>query len=565
MLPPTFTPTPEPPPGLGTGTRSRRRRTPGAVRAAGLLAIAALLLTGCSGGSQPAAANAGTAAGEPVDGGTLVYAEVTPINNWQTQAARFYEKANVLNSVLDRLTYFDPESGQLVPWIASAFTANTDNTEFTFTIRPGVTFSDGTPLDAAAVKANLDSFGFGIPEASIQPNVDFAGYASSEVLAADQVKVTLSAPNSNFLRATSSVTAGLVSPATLELDAAGQASIARIAGSGPFVFESEKPDEEVVLARREGYAWAPQGAANPGEAHLDRVVVKYLPEVAHRAGAVQSGQVDLVRGLQPADEAALTAAGNSVLAPAGTDLTANVAAVRIGSGRLEDPQVRRALQAGIDRQSIKDTVLSDSYTVAASILNHGAPGFVDHSADLAYDPEEAKRLLDDAGWKVGSDGIREKDGRKLSVTVTSSSNSVVIKPVFELIEQQWRQIGVQLNNRAGDNTFLTTAMPDPDVELFGTRQFIYGGLGPIFEPAENTMTHTSDPDLNALFAAERAAAPGPERDAVLAAEQQALVVDKAYALALWDEVQVYGAGAGVHLEFTSGTAPIFQSAWKAGK
>ena len=535
------------------------------MRTATLLAAAALVLTGCSGGSQPASANAGITVGEPVSGGTLVYAEVAPINIWQTQAARSYEKANVLNSVLDRLTYFDPEAGELVPWIASAFSANPENTEFTFTIRPGVTFSDGSALDAAAVKANLDSFGFGIPEASIQANVDFAGYVSSEVAGPDQVKVTLAAPNSNFLRATSSVAAGLVSPATLELDAAGQSAIARISGSGPFVFESEKPDEEVILAKRQGYAWAPEGADNPGEAHLDRVVVKYLPEVAHRAGAVQSGQVDLVRGLQPVDEAAVAARGGAVLAPAGTDLTANVAAVRTGSGLLAEPQVRRALQIGIDRQSIKDTVLSDSYTIAASVLNRNAPGFTDLSDQLGYDPEKAKQLLDDAGWKVGSDGIREKDGRKLTVTVSSSNNSVVIKPAFELIEQQWRAIGVQLNNRAGDNTFFATATQDPAVELYGTRQFIYGGLGPIFEPAGNSMTHTSDPELNALFAAERAAAPGPERDAVLAAEQQELVVEKAYALLLWDEVQVYGAGKGTHITFTSGTAPIFQSAWKDGE
>lgn len=61
---------------------------------------------------------------------------VTPINNFQTQAARFYEKANVLNSVLDRLTYFDAQKGELVPWIASKFTASEDQTRFTFTIRP---------------------------------------------------------------------------------------------------------------------------------------------------------------------------------------------------------------------------------------------------------------------------------------------------------------------------------------------------------------------------------------------------------------------------------------------
>ncbi|EMY34853.1 dipeptide/oligopeptide ABC transporter substrate-binding protein [Arthrobacter crystallopoietes BAB-32] len=542
--------------------KARARRGVRRTGAAALLTAAALLLTACGGnaggGAQPAANS-----GEPVQGGTLVFAEVTPINNFQTQSARFYEKANVLNSVLDRLTYFDAVSGKLVPWIATKFSGNEDNTEFTFDIRPDVTFSDGTPLDAEAVKANLDVLGKGLEKAQIQPNVDFSAYESTEVVDEDTVKVQLKSADANFLRATSSVAAGLVSPKTLELDNAGQSDIAKISGSGPFVFESEKPDEELVLAKRADYAWAPETAENQGAAYLDKVVVKYLPEVAHRAGAVQSGQVDLVRGLQPADEAAVAAGGNQVLPAPGIDLTANVAAVRIGSGKLADQKVRQALQAGIDRQALKDTVLSDSYEIAGSVLNHKAPGFVDLSADLAYDPEKAKSLLDEAGWVAGADGVREKDGKKLEVTVTSSNNSVVIKPAFELIEQQWREIGVKLINRAADNTFLATALQDPEVEFFGTRQFAYGGLGPVFGPETNTQTLNADEELNELFAAERAAADEAKHEELVAEEQRALVVEKALALVLWDEVQVYGAHSGTNIEFTSGTAPIFQGAWKA--
>lgn len=543
-------------------TVAKNRRRP--LRVLALMGVAALALSAC--GANAAGTSASQAQdGSPVRGGTFVFAEVTPINNFQTQAARFYEKANVLNSVLDRLTYFDAKKGELVPWIASKFTASEDQTRFTFTIRHGVSFSDGTPLDAKAVQANLDALGKGIESAKIQPNVDFSAYKSSRVIGEDQVEVTLSSPDANFLRATSSVAAGLVSPKTLALDNAGQSAIAKISGSGPFAFESEKADEEVVLAKRADYAWAPEGAPNQGAAYLDKVVVKYLPEVAHRAGAVQTGQVDLVRGLQPADEATLAASGNQVLAAKGIDLTSNMAAVRIGSGKLADAKVRQALQLGIDRQTLKDTVLSDSYELAGSILNREAPDFVDLSAELAYNPEKSRSLLDEAGWAVGADGIRAKNGQKLEVTVTSSNNSVVIKPAFELIEQQWRKIGVKLINRAADNTFLATAMKEPTVEFFGTRQFAYGGLGPVFGPATNTQTLNADPQLNELFAQERAATTDARHKELVAEEQRKLVVDDALSLVLWDEVQVYGASGKVHVEFTSGTAPILQGAWKTGK
>lgn len=535
------------------------------LKAAALVAVLGLTLTACGGNSTTAAPAEGApaAAGDPVEGGTFTFAEVTPINNWQTQAARFYEKANVLNSVLDRLTYFDAESGKLVGWIAEDFKANNDQTEFTFTIRDGVTFSDGSALDAEAVKLNLDALGLGIKDAQVAPNVDFGAYKSAEVLGKNQVKVTLKRPDANFLRATSSVAAGLVSPKTLKLDNAGQSAIAKIVGSGPFVFESEKPDEEVVFTSRDDYAWAPETAENQGDAYLDKLVIKYLPEVASRAGAAQSGQVDLVRGLQPVDEQVLAANGGRVFAAQGVDLTTNQAAVRIGSGKLEDVKVRQALQIGIDRQAIKDTVLSESYVVAGSVLNHKAPGFVDLSSEIAYNPEKSKQLLDEAGWKVGADGIREKDGEKLEITVATSNNSVVIKPAFELIEQQWRDLGVKLVNRAADNTFLVNALVDDKVEFFGTRQFALGGLGPVYAPANNTQTLNADEELNKLFAKEQAATSEEEHLGLVEEEQRALVLDKALALVLWDEVQVYGASQSAHVEFTSGTAPIFQGAWKS--
>lgn len=537
-----------------------RNRTKLGLRLAALAGAASLALTACGGGSD-ASTGGNNAGGDPVKGGNFVFAEVTPINQWQTQNARFYEKANVLNSVLDRLTYFDPETKELVGWIASEFESNEDRTEYTFTIRDGVTFSDGETLDAEAVKANLDAFGKGIESAQIQPNVDFANYDSASV-DGNKVTVKLKQADANFLRATSSVTAGLVSPKTLELDTAGQSDIAKIVGSGPFVYESQVADQEVKFKARSDYAWAPKTAKNQGAPYLDSFTVKYLAEVGNRAGAVQTGQVDLARGLQPVDEEAVKGAGHQVLAVPGLDLTANVAALRIGSGKLEEVKVRQALNAATDRQTIKDTVLSDSYTVAGSVLNHDAPGFVDLSKDLAYDPDKANDLLDEAGWKKGSDGIRAKGGKKLEITISSSNNSVVIKPAFELIEQQWKEVGVKLVNRAADNTFVTQAQTNDQVEIFGTRQFAYGGLGPVFGPANNTQTLHNTADRDDLFAREQAATDDATHEELVGQEQKKIAVDDAIALPLWDEVQVYGAHSGAHVEFTTGTAPILQGAWK---
>lgn len=524
-------------------------------------AVAGMALTGCGGSETQAAAPTGPTGG-PVEGGNFVFAEVTPINNWQIQEASFYEVANVLNSVVDRLTYFDPESGELVGWIAEEFEMNDDATEFVFTIQEGVTFSDGSDLDAEAVKANLDALGHGIPEQQVPANPHFMYYESAQVTGDNEVTVTLSEPDVNFLRATSSVTAGLVSEETLEGTYEEQDSIETIAGSGPFEFESQTIDEEVVFTARDDYEWAPETAENQGAPYLDSFTVRYLPEISHRPGAVQTHQVDLVRGIQPVDEAVVEANGHQILAPEGVDLSANQAALRIGSGLVEDPKVRQALNLGIDREELHEAALSDSYEIAGSILNHGDPDFIDFSDELEYDPQRANELLDEAGWKVASDGIREKNGERLEITVAASNNSVVIRPAFEVIEQQWREIGVQLINRAADNAFLGTAYADDTVEIFGTRQFIYGGLGAAYGVEESPMLFHADEDLVEIFDEQRAET-DPEAHAELVAEEQwGLVVDKAYTLPLWDEVQVYGAHNSVYVDFTSGTAPILQGAWK---
>lgn len=528
---------------------------------AGGLAVA--LLAGCS---SPSSSTAGSSNdGTPVEGGTLIYSDVQTWPNVQTQKAPTYTIANLLNQVLDRLTYYDPETGELVPWLAEKFEANADSTEFTFTLRDGVTFSDGTPLDAGALKANLDLLGLGDESKQIVKNRDFIGYESSTIVDERTVTVKLSAPNAHFLYATAGVTAGLVSPSTLALDNAGQSGIDTIVGSGPFVYDSHVPDQEIVLVKRADYAWPPASASNQGAAYLDKVIFKTIPEVGLRAGALQSGQVNLARGIQPVDEFALEGAGYKLFPVQTPDLTANYAGIRIGNDVVSDRDVRYALQIGFDRQALLDTVASPSYVPAASVLNHEARGFVDLSADLAYDPDEANRLLDQAGWTRGADGIRVKNGQQLKVTIAASNQSVLVRQALEFIEQQWRELGVILDNRAGDNTFFLAANTDSSVTMQITRQFYYGGLGPLLSGANNNGTFYDDPELNKLFAEARTAPTDEAQIKAIEDIQRYLVVDQVYTLVLWDEVQVLAGDPNLHIDFTPGTAPIFQSAWFAAE
>ena len=536
-----------------------RRRSTLSLIAAGALAA---LLAGCA----PATSDAGASAtdGEPVPGGTLVFGDVQPITTAQTQRANNYSVANLLSQLEDRLTFIDPETGELGGWIAEEFSANDDNTEFTFVIRDAVTFSDGTPLDADAVEQNLEFLGHGDPDQGIPANTGFSGFDRAEVTGESEVTAYFSTPNYNFLTVTSTATAGLVSPATLELDIEGQSDVEQIVGSGPFVFESQIPEQEIRLTAREDYAWAPESSPNQGRAYLDEVVFTVLAEVGLRSGAVTSGQVDVARGIQPTDEQPLRDAGFEVVPTRTTELTVNFTGLRATDTVLEDVRVRQALQIGFDRDALAENVLGESYAPATSLLPADAPGYVDLSAELAYDPERAAELLDEAGWVVGTDGIREKDGEPLEVSLAASNQSVVFRPAFEFIAEQWRGIGVHLDNRAGDNTYSTAAGTDPTVELLGTRLFMNGGIGPIFREDANTWTFHADEEFNAAYEAELAAADEPAWREAREAQQRRIVIDDPRVLVLWEETQVQALGQGVHVEFTGGDTPLLQRAWVAG-
>ena len=272
--------------------------------------------------------------------------------------------------------------------------------------------------------------------------------------------------------------------------------------------------------------------------------------------------MDLARGIQPTDESTLKQAGFQVIPVAAPALTVNLAAFRVGNDLVSDVRVRRALQLGIDRQAVVDTVLSDSYRASDSVLGHDDPLFANVSSGLGYDPKKAAGLLDEAGWKVGADGIREKDGKKLDLTLAASNQSVVFRPAFEFIESGWRDLGIKLVNRAGDTTLFNAANTDPAVPLLGTRTGYNIGLGLLFGRAGGNLTFTKNDELIAL-SNEELKTTDPARLKDIVAKEQQKIIDDQLALILWDEVQVHAAAPNVNIAFTNYTEPLFQSAWKA--
>lgn len=470
-----------------TTTRTGRwtGRTRRAAQAAvGVLATAALA-AGCAAGG-PAPSGGGT--GEPHDGGDIVFLIDSLGDTWIPNNSSISSfQGHIWGHVADKLVYVDQE-GTVSPWIAESWEQNDDATEFTLHLKDGVTFSDGSPLDADAVVQNLDTWAFGRPEDGINPVGLFPKtYDRAEAVDATTVKVHFDAPTLGFVPTLGYHGSILISPKTLDRPAEEQADLSNDIGSGPFVVESWKEGDSVVLTKREDYDWGPEAVGHTGPAYLDSITYKLVAESSTRAGAVQASQADVAYNVPPQELASFKDQGFVVDVPRylgfvnGYRLNTRVAP-------FDDKKVRQAFQHGIDRDEILSTVYTEDWSAAESLIQSNVPEATDHSAEFAYDPELAASLLDDAGWTEGADGVRTKDGKKLELTLYPNPYLATSKAIDELVAQQLGELGFDVDIQAydvvtfGERVSNNTSLSNYEV----TRSFIdVGTVASILTDADN--------------------------------------------------------------------------------
>ncbi|MCA3444685.1 MAG: TIGR04028 family ABC transporter substrate-binding protein [Rhodobacter sp.] len=525
--------------------------------------------------SLPLGATRSFAAEEPVKGGTLIYLDQQAHTVLYPPVGGFYPNSGVLNQITDKLTYQNPETLEIEPWIAESWEVNAENTEYTFRIRPGVTFSDGTPLDAAAVAANFDSFGLGNKDLNFRPSEVVNNYDRSEVIDPLTVKFHFKAPSPGFLQGTSVIGSGLISLSTLarKFDELGDATL--VIGSGPFVATSQTTGTELVLKAREDYAWGPKNFEHQGRANLDEIRFLIVPEDSVRIGALLSGQADVVRQIQAYDEAQITAAGFNLFAPPTRGIN-NSVVFRPDNPLVADVRVRQALLHAIDTQEIVDTLFSANYPRATSIIASTAQGYVDLSDKLRFDPVLSAQLLDEAGWVLNAEGKRAKDGQVLELTAYESLPQPQNRATLQLISQQWAKLGVTFNVLAGDSgtatvdnldpekTPVSPAMvgrADPDViksQYYPKNRNVLQQVGGVSDKVKSFKDDT----LNGLLEAIASTTDREER-LKRVAEAQNYVIDQAYAIPIFEEPQVFATGPNIHgFSFDAVARPSFYRVWK---
>lgn len=514
-----------------------------------VLTAVGLALGGCA---AAGAGGTGAGGGTPVQGGVLKYRAAGGGKSMDPATATGYGLAVPLRGLVDSLV-FNNEDGTFAPWLATGWEVNENATRYSFTLREGVTFSNGEPLDSAAVALSYQALRDGGAKYAVA-NQWIGALRAIGTPDPRTVVFELDRPNSSFLQAASSTVLGIVAPETARLPFEKRQEGLGIVGSGPFVAEESRGEEGYTLIRRDDYGWPPEPAANQGPAYLARIEVHNIQDNSIAAAELRSGGLDLLHNTEPADKTELAASGEITIRTQPLPGSALGFAANTDVPGLDDVRVRRALALGIDREAVLrrasaiDIAPRGAYTASN-------PYFTDQSDRIRTDVGEAERLLDEAGWRPGQDGIRARGGDRLSFELVYSPSTISHEPNIAVVQSQWKELGVELrfgsltqaelNQRlqSGDYAFTWSSGARPDADVLRST---YGGL---------------NEDLDAIFE-QILAEPDIAERRELAGRASGIVLDEAYYLPLYDFVQPLAYRDTTHLPLLEAThIPWLGDAW----
>ncbi|MER6272356.1 ABC transporter substrate-binding protein [Streptomyces sp900105755] len=520
------------------------------------LLTTSVLLTACGSGDD----GSGGGSGQAKSGGTLTFAVGSDAGCVDPQQVASNDTIYSVRQLVDSLTDQDPKTGKIVPWLAKSWDISADATTFTFHLRSGVTFSDGSKLTAQVVKDNFDA----VPDLGALGTLAegyLSGVKSTTAVDPLTVKVTFKQPNAQFLQATSTHSLGIESSASVKKSPQQKCSDG-VVGSGPFVLKQYVQNQSVTLGKRTGYDWGSSLWSKKGEAYLDKLVFKVVPEAGVRAGSLQSGQVDAISSVGKANEAALKGGQVTLQSRANPGV---VFGLGLNNSRplLKDAKVRQAISAAVDRKQIADTVYPTGTQPATSILAHTTPDYTDLSSDLALDTAKAKSLLDSAGWKAGSDGIRTKDGKRLTLTISWFPNAATNQPALELVQQQLKSVGIDVVLKQLPVTQFATTIQSGDFDVVwgNTTRADPDILRSSFSTRLGNFYHLPSGSLDTALSAQAATTDTAKRRQ-LVAQAQKLIVQNAYNVPVVELQTQLGVSKKVHdLEFDSGSRIQLHDTW----
>lgn len=453
-----------------------------------------------------------------------------------------------LRSVYDTLIYRDAGTMDFVPGLATTWSVDPDGLTYTFDLRDDVTFHDGEPFNAEAVRINFERILD--PDTASQHAASLLGPVSEiQVLGEYQIAIILSEPFAPLLDGLSQPYTGIASPAALsEWDTATYQF--HQVGTGPYRFVSYDVGEQLVLERNTAYAWGPSVVNNPGVPDVARVIFRFFPDLPTRALALQSGEADIMGELLPTDAARLVAEGDiqlEIVPIPGQPLQFFFNTQRSPTDSLA---VREALIYATGREAIVQAVFQGYSPTAYGPLT---------SATLHYDPTveelyvynltQADVLFNTTGYvDSDGDGWRDDEGEPLEIVVVVPYWGQTPE-VAQLLESQWEDVlGIQVTiEQVASFTDLTEAYQVGEYNLislnfFGTDPYV---LNTFYQSGSRmNWARFADTELDMLLI-EAQGETDPVHRARLYAQAQNHIMEMAVVLPIREYVNLNGVGMRV--------------------
>lgn len=321
--------------------------------------------------------------------------------------------------------------------LAESWDISDDGKTYTFHIRDGVKFSDGEVCDANAIKANFDAI---IENKDRHTWLEMMNLLVGVSAPDDKTFVIeLSEPYYPLLTELGVTRPfAMISPKAMR-DGSTKDGVNAYIGTGPYVLTDFVTDEYAVFEANENY-WGEQPK-------IKKITVKVIPDNQTRILALEKGEIDMIFGKNMIDADAINQyTGNDKFTVSLSDPTSTRQIV-LNTTRdvLADKEVRQALQYATNKQAISDGIFYGLEQPADTLFAKTVPYCDIDLEPYAYDVELAQSMLDEAGWVVGADKIREKDGQKLNIDLLYNSDSVTEKAIAEYLQSEYQKIGISLN------------------------------------------------------------------------------------------------------------------------
>jgi peptide/nickel transport system substrate-binding protein len=455
-----------------------------------------------------------TCAISTAQGQTLRMMKSLDAPHYDGQRTTWSPSSDIVNMVQDTLVALDWDGKTVIPYLAKSWQISEDGKTYTFKLRDDVQFCSGKKFTSADVVYSIKR----LLDPETKAPLKWRAGNIKELRTPDPytVEYELNEPYADLMMNLVNFTMTIHNKESVEKHGKDYGTQA-IDGTGPWCFETWQPRTEIVLKRHDAYKWGPSMYQNKGPVKFEKLVIKIVPEDSARVAAMLSGQFEVTHQipLQFIDQ--VQKAPTLQVQEAKPNFQLMYYGFKSNRPMVSDPRVREAMSIAINRADIVKGIMLGNATPAYTFIDEATLDFNPETKGvIKEDIERAKKLLDEAGWKVGPDNFRYKDGVKLAPKVLFTQVSYFGR-VSEAIQGYMRKIGVDWNINGYDSTIAPAKMAEQDYELW-TVTFPYVSSGDLLNfyfdsaniPAPNRM-NWKDPQTDEWLKLGRASLTDADR------------------------------------------------------